>query len=181
MLLLLSLLAVVGMLWGSVTPAWACSCAAEAFPRQVEGAEEIVLGEVTELVVVPAASPVFPNQTGETHAIFRTEEYLKGGGPQTLDLLAYGLPVSDDPMVGFGIAGCQLFEGDDVGRRYVLFFQPDSQLDTDPSFCSGSFRIASPADEARVNEIRMLIPATLPDSGGASSGARTPCPLRRSR
>jgi hypothetical protein len=126
-------------------------------------------GHVSRLLVVPSASPVFPNASRETRAIFTAEEYVKGNGPAVLDLLAGGLPVPDDPNTGISAGEGWLFDSNTAGRTYLLFFTPEHRLDLDPGSCGGSFELDGAAAEQKLERIRSLATSGLPTSGGPAT------------
>jgi hypothetical protein len=169
--------AVVGMLWGSVTPAHACTCAELPIERHVAEAQLIVLGQVAELRVVPAEAEhqQYSQHRNEVHAIFPVQEYVKGTGPTTLELWAYGLQVYDD-QIGIDAVGavCELVGHRSVGRQYLFYFYAQDSIDTDPGFCGGSFELDAPERHQEVERIRELAFAALPSSGGPPAGAAFP-------
>jgi hypothetical protein len=172
LLIIASLIAINTMVWPNVSLAQNGGCGSSGgLEGRVVHAAAIIRGHVSELVVVPSASPRFEGSSRETRAKFRAEEYLKGSGPGTLDLLAGGLPVFDDPNTGSAELDGWLFHRDAVGRSFVLFFTPDIPFDTDPGVCGGSFALEGAEAEQELGQVRALIAAGLPASGGPPADA----------
>jgi hypothetical protein len=79
---LASVVAVVGMLWGSVAPAWACSCALpltdEAARGVLEGSDLVVTGVVAETGVdrvVMTVERVYAGDSGESVTVAQPEGF----------------------------------------------------------------------------------------------------------
>ena len=119
-----SLMAVAGMLWGSVAPARACTCVpvGPGDPRQAyaDKADAIVLATVLELI--PATEP-FPGYEGrDFDALVAARRYEKGDGPSRM-------VVRDGAVCGF-------FDEAYVGRTFRLYLAVDGSYST--GWCSGS-------------------------------------------
>ena len=109
----------VGMLWGSVTPARACSCAWPENPSVEyfsENADAVVIGTVVKTV---------GGGGDDWDAIFAVNRYFKGHGRAEIFV--------DDPKHA-GV--CGFFDEDEAGEGYVLFLSLDgSRFVTDS--CAG--------------------------------------------
>jgi hypothetical protein len=162
-----SLTSISALLFSSVTPAHACSCAVP-FPSPAEppvvsfakSATHIVVGTVTELRIDP---PFDPNVTGVDYTVYtvtQTDEYLKGSGPATLNLVAIGLYVNEMGDIGPAGEFCQLFGFEQGDRRFVLFFDEQNPLERDPGYCAGSRVLVGEQGEQYLQEIRGILAAT---------------------
>ena len=131
-----SLVAVVGMLWGSVTPARACSCAWPSGPSDqffYDQADLVVMGTVAEMVETEEGYGL-----KDWDAVFSVRRYFKGHGPA--DILV------DDPTDS---AGCGLLDKNQAGQRSVLFLLQDgSRYIT--NLCMGGIGMDDEGDETRV-------------------------------
>lgn len=161
----LALLAVVALLWRSVTPAYACTCPVPAdgppVPQAyVQNADAIVVGTVTGLTITPPFDPNASPVDYSVYAIFQSEEYLKGTGDSSLTLLAYALEVDAAGQIYTTLAGCQNFNPDAVDNRYILFFHPNQPRTSDPGYCFGSGLLIGAQGEQYLREIRVILGAT---------------------
>jgi len=165
LLLPLAILATVGLLWMRVTPAYACTCPVPATgqpPLQTytQDSAIIVAGTVTALTISPPFDPNASPVQYRVYATFQTEEYLKGTGEGTLQLLAYALQVSQTGEIYTNLVGCQNFNPDTVDKRYVLFFGPGQPPTSDPGYCQGSGLLVGAQGEQYLQQIRDLLAAT---------------------
>ena len=182
----LAILAVVALLWRSLTPAYACTCAVPAdgqppLPTYVQKAEVIVVGTVTGLTITPPFDPNASPVEYSVYATFQSEEYLKGTGDNSLTLLAYALDVNELGEINTTLAGCQNFNPDAVDNRYALFFQPNQPLTLDPGYCAGSGLLIGDQGEQYLREIRAVLaatPASTPSMAPTQSASPvTPSPI----
>jgi hypothetical protein len=118
-----------------------------------------VVGTVAELRIDPPFDPNVPDVDYKVYALTDAEEYLKGDGPASLELLAIGIYVNE--MGDFGPAGalCQLIEDDAADRRYVLFFDEHNPLARDPGYCGGSRVLIGEQGEQYLQEVRGILAA----------------------
>jgi hypothetical protein len=92
----------------SAAPVAACTCAPPELPDEVLSADWIVVGEITDVLNLKSGSGSAPNP--DINAIVDVERYLKGSGPELLEV--------DDS----GSSGpCSFFDEGDRNQRYVLF------------------------------------------------------------
>lgn len=117
-----AILTTAALLFSSVTPAAACSCAYLRAHEMVEFADVIAVGTVTRI-----DAPDFPRGVS-----FATERYLKGTGPSEIEVK------SALPQCGF-IPALALSD------RYVLFAQLQAG-EYSSSVCHGNLPLAADAD-----------------------------------
>lgn len=108
-----AVLSTIGMLASSVTPAHACYCALsperlaepEALGPLVTEAGAIVIGTVAEV----HPGNFLPEMTGDVDAVVSVERYLKGSGPERIEV--------DDPASD---SDCGFISEASVDQRYLL-------------------------------------------------------------
>jgi len=104
----LTIAVTAGLLWASVTPAHACSCAVRPVSERVDFYSHVVVGSVLRL------TDDLGNEFPDKDAVVSVERYLKGLGSRDI--------VVGDPV---GDADCGFFGEASVGERYVLFLSND--------------------------------------------------------
>ena len=132
----MSVIAVVGMLWGSATPARACSCAWPSGPSEqffYDQANLVVMGTVTEMVRAEEG-----HGGRDWDAIFSVRRYFKGLGPAEVQV--------DDPDDS---AQCGLLNKDAAGQRWVLFLLYENPRYVTHS-CMGGISMEDEGEEAQV-------------------------------
>lgn len=112
LLIPITIVALIGLIWGRVAPAHACSCAVQPVPERVAFYSHAVVGTVLRLVDDPSEG--YAEGYPDKDAVVSVERYLKGSGPTEI--------VADDPV---GDADCGFFGEASVGQRYVLFLSND--------------------------------------------------------
>jgi len=109
----LAIAAMAGLLFSSITPAHACSCAVQPVAERLAFYNHAVVGTVLRLVDDPSEG--YAEGYPDKDAVVSVERYLKGSGPAEI--------VADDPV---GDADCGFFSEGSVGQRYVLFLGSDA-------------------------------------------------------
>lgn len=123
LLLPLSILAVVGMLWGSATPAQACSCFG---PAAIDEVDLLAVGVVVSIADDDEIREAGFEGVDDTDAVLSVERYLKGRGPNRI--------LVNDPLPG---GGCGIFDENSLGQRYLLYLLlEDSEYRT--NICLGT-------------------------------------------
>ena len=117
-----SVVAVVGMLWGSVVPAGACSCVQRSTQEYVQAADLIVVGELLSFhmdmddALVPAKDlakgDLSVGQRFPVRATLAIDRYLVGDGPTHLRVADHG--------------ACTAFYSDYIGQKHLVFLNEDS-------------------------------------------------------
>jgi hypothetical protein len=117
-----SVVAVVGMLWGSVTPARACSCLQRSTQEYVQAADLIVVGELISFYLDMDDAMIRAEDRGRSdssvgqrypvRATLAIDRYLVGDGPTHLRVADHG--------------ACTAFYREYVGQNHLLFLEEDS-------------------------------------------------------
>lgn len=147
----LAIATMAGLLFSSITPAHACSCAVQPVPERVAFYSHVVVGTVTGLTDDGELS--YPDKD----ALVSVERYLKGSGA--------GEIVADDPV---GDADCGFFSEASVGQRYVLFLGTDDIFENSDDgalythLCAGN-EIAS---DALIAEVEVVTGSGVPPDDG---------------
>ena len=174
------LVAVVGMLWGSVTPAHACSCAGYPLETNVVRASTVVTGTVTDVTIVPPINESAPDAVVHQLIVsFAVEKYFKGGGPAFLSMVEPGVTYSFSPDGKLqGARGRPLFDEASKGQFWALFLREGSDLLTTPILLLGlvQWLISHGRCDAGPAEQGITGPGVLP-SGGGSAGRAAGFPL----
>jgi hypothetical protein len=170
LLLPLSILGIVGLLWGDVTPAAACSCAGLTPEEYVAKANFVLIGGLAEVRYDPPLTVTY-SEDRLTLVDLRVERYLKGFGPESVTIAdpAYTVVEVRDGMPWSVAVSCSVFGDRAVGQKYLLFLET-----TDPpinvSFCGGSTGLGNPNNSAAAGYLaaveRILGAGSLPSGGG---------------
>ena len=175
---------------GSTTTDVRASCA-ELPPLEVAVADTslIVIGTVTEMVLVPPFDPAAPDTIEhKVDFVFAVDEYLKGSGPSTLVMREPGLTKAFGPdgTVYEGSGSNQFFADDSVGKRYVLFLPENIDSLLAPG-CTWSRQLDrsgyyGTSDEQFIRDVRGILAATPtpPPTSSPTSTAVPPIGLPRS-
>ena len=167
-----SVVAVVGVLWGSVTPAYACGCVTKPLETSVAEASTIVTGVVSEVAIVPPLDQAAPDTVEhQLFVTFAVEKYLKGGGPASLRMLEPGLSYSFTPEGTLqGTLACPMFSESSKGQSWTLFFREGSDVSLRPDGCGASFLNSSATAGATLQQVSSITgPGALPSGGGPLS------------
>lgn len=142
-----AILATVALLFSSVAPAGACTCAPIAAPGGADQprtqADVIVEGTIDQLFVRSSEST---DPIVDLSAIVSVERYINGSGPAVIEV--------DDPIHG-GL--CAFFDESMVGSRYTLFLEVREDL-LRTNLCSGNQLLSrgqptAPADDDIPREV----------------------------
>lgn len=151
----LTIVALIGLMWGRVAPAYACSCAVQPVAERLAFYNHAVVGTVVRLVDDPSEG--YAEGYPDKDAVVSVERYLKGSGPAEI--------VADDPV---GDADCGFFSEASVGQRYVLFLGTDDLFGNSDDgavythLCAGN-EIAS---DALIAEVEAVTGSGVPPDGG---------------
>ena len=132
----LAVVAAVGLLARSAAPVAACSCVSFTPEEAVSLAQVILVGEPVSLSQTPSRIVKERNLSHDigarTKAQVRVERYLKGNGPDVVEVLG------DTCVGGFGT--------ESTGRQYLLLLRFDNQFAPIPTAdgCLGSSAVAYP-------------------------------------
>lgn len=157
-------------------PAQACSCVSITVEEEVQVADIILTGTVTEFTITPPLDPDTPDTLEHTsNVILQVDEYLKESGPSTVTILEPGLTYyfDDDGDVGMAISSCTTFGPASVGSQYLLYLQGEVDSLVSPGVC-GSRRI-NQDDSDYVEDVREAVAAVeaLPTTGSAPPSERS--------
>ena len=148
-----SVVGVVGMLWGSVVSARACTCGpigpGDGEQVYAQQADAIVLGTVVELI--PTREPYEGFEGKDVDAVVAVARYEKGSGPSEV--------VLQDGAV------CGIFEDADVGKAFRLYLSVEGSS-ASSGWCSGSHEI----DEALLDDAPSGQPAEGAEIGTQADG-----------
>ena len=179
---LLSFLASVAvassLVFRSVTPASACSCAQPSLDELVAATEVIVIGSAGEFFTRPPLDPSTPDTLQHLGYVrFATDEYLKGGGPTELSVGTGTSFAFNNGGVVEGTSTCSVLSEGSAGRRYVLFLSGPLENAPGPGTCSGSTMLThNPGADSYLQSLRATLqltpsegsPDDLPRTGGKS-------------
>jgi len=146
----ITIVALIGLMWGRVAPAHACSCAVQPVAERLAFYSHVVVGTVTALTDDGELS--YPDKD----AVFAVERYLKGSGAEEI--------VADDPVGD----DCGFFGEASVGQRYVLFLSNDDLFGNSDDgalythLCAGN-EIAS---DALIAEVEAVTGSGVPPDDG---------------
>jgi hypothetical protein len=165
-----SLVPVVGMLWGSVTPAGACSCAGLTPEEYAARANVVVVARLTEIRYDPPLTVPY-SESRQTLVDLHVERYLKGSGPELLTVVDPGHIVieAENGVPKFGGVSCSIFQDQAAKLRYLLLIDgTDSPIEAD--FCGGSLELDNPNTPESAKHLasveRALGETQLPAGGG---------------
>jgi len=148
---LASVVAMVGMLVTSVTPAQACSCFG---PAAIDEVDLLAVGVVVSIADDDEIREAGFEGVDDTDAVLSVERYLKGRGPSRI--------LVDDPLPG---GGCGIFDDDSIGQRYLVYLLlKDSEYRTD--ICLGTIGLDDqydgPFGQERLADLESTLGAGVP-------------------